>query len=103
MAQRLNHKIGLPDVPSHKYQYIKYFTARKSFGLDGTKSRSIWKLLRGPVRDWPLALCDPKSLGCASLQDGDVVFEDFVIENKLLQHEFKQKWYYSSNQDTDEI
>ena len=24
MARRLNHKIGLPDVPSHKFQYIKY-------------------------------------------------------------------------------
>lgn len=26
MARRLNHKIGLPDVPFHNYQYIKYFT-----------------------------------------------------------------------------
>lgn len=42
-------------------------------------------------------------MGPASLQDGDVLFEDFVIENKLLQHESKQKWYYASNQDTDEI
>lgn len=39
----------------------------------------------------------------ASLQDGDVVFEDFVIENKLLHHESRQKWYYASNQDIDEV
>ncbi|KAF8849538.1 hypothetical protein BDZ45DRAFT_809874 [Acephala macrosclerotiorum] len=86
MARRLNHKIWLPDVPFHNYQYI-----------------NIWKPLRGPVRDWPLALCDPKSVSPASLQDGDVVFEDFVIENKLLHHESTQKWYYASNQDTDEV
>jgi hypothetical protein len=42
-------------------------------------------------------------VGPASLQDGDVVFEDCVVENKLLQYECKQKWYYASNQDTDEI
>jgi hypothetical protein len=42
-------------------------------------------------------------VGPASLQDGDVVFEDFVIENQLLHHEPEQKWYYASNQNTDEI
>ena len=56
-----------------------------------------------PVQDWPLALCDPRTLDQASLQDGDTVFEDFVIENKLLQYDSRDKWYYASNQRTDEV
>jgi len=86
MGRRLNHKIGLGNLPSQKYQYI-----------------NVWKPLRGPVQDWPLALCDPRTVDPASLQDGDVVFKDFVIENKLLQYKTENKWYYVSNQRADEI
>ncbi|PVH80612.1 hypothetical protein DL98DRAFT_588208 [Cadophora sp. DSE1049] len=69
IARRLNHKIGLGNVPYSNYQYI-----------------NVWKPLRGPVRDWPLALCDPKTVTPTLLQDGDVMFDDFAIENRLLQY-----------------
>ena len=38
-----------------------------------------------------------------ALWEGDVVFEDFEIENQLLQHESKQEWYYASDQGIDEV
>ena len=58
--------------------------------------------MRGPVGDWPLALCDPRTVTPTLLQDGDVVFEDFVIENRLLQYGPKLEWFFVSNQSPDE-
>lgn len=59
---------------------------------------SVWAPIRGPVQDWPLALCDASSLNPHSLHAGDVVFQDFQTENLLLEYHPQHQWYYASEQ-----
>ncbi len=64
---------------------------------------SIWKPLRGPLQDWPLAVCDASSVGEDDLVVADQVYPKHVTENIQVQHGPGQKWYYLSNQQPDEL
>ena len=67
---------------------------------------SIWKPIRGPVEDWPLALCDPNSLDVDNdLRVHDVVFDpdESVSEAYQLHYSPSHKWYYVNNQTVEEV
>jgi hypothetical protein len=60
---------------------------------------SAWHPLRGPLVDFPLALCDAQT--CDFQTDtmaGDVVDRDNVFENTQVHYNPAQRWYYLSNQ-----
>ncbi|CAO1597474.1 hypothetical protein XANCAGTX0491_001282 [Xanthoria calcicola] len=60
---------------------------------------NIWKPLRGPVRDWPLALCDARTIDPArDLVTGDVVYQDHAEENYQVCYNPRQRWLYLSDQ-----
>ena len=63
---------------------------------------SVWKPLRGPVRDWPLALCDPTTVALEDAHPGDLVYDDYVVENCQLHYAKDQQWYFLSDQRPDE-
>jgi hypothetical protein len=64
---------------------------------------SVWKPLRGPVRDWPLALCDMRTVDPeADFEPADLVYAQYVVENRQVYHAERQRWYYLSNQQPDE-
>jgi len=79
-------------------------------GLNGDKAGSllqrehiyinVWRPLRGPVLDWPLALCDSSSIN----PDEDLVASDVVLgkgvalENYLVHYSPRQSWWYLSKQ-----
>lgn len=64
---------------------------------------SIWKPLRGPVKDWPLALCEPGTLHSdRDLEPCDLVYPDYVVENRQVYHSDQLKWFYLSDQQEDE-
>ncbi|KYG48096.1 hypothetical protein M433DRAFT_2265 [Acidomyces richmondensis BFW] len=64
---------------------------------------NVWKPLRGPVRDWPLALCDPGTLRCdVDLEPCDLVYPDYVVENRQVYHSPQFRWFYLSDQRTEE-
>lgn len=62
----------------------------------------MWKPIRGPVQDWPLCICHPDSVDPSDLHPGDLVYDDYVIENMQLHYADGQKWYYLSEQSADE-
>jgi hypothetical protein len=64
---------------------------------------SVWKPLRGPLRDWPLALCDYTSLGKGDLVEVDEVHREDILESHGLQYSPEQKWFYLSDQTAEEI
>jgi hypothetical protein len=82
-------------------------------------SFSIWRPLKGPLHDWPLAVCDAKSVVAEdfnimdNLMPGDCnTLDQFnpgegvqfnVVENALLHYNPGQKWYYLSNQQPSEL
>lgn len=64
---------------------------------------SLWKPLKGPVSDWPLALCDPASIDVQrDLEPCDLVYPDYVVENRQLYFNKSQKWVWCSDQQQDE-
>jgi len=82
---------------------------------------SVWKPLKGPVQDWPLAMCDPRSIKPETdLEPCDLVypgslpykhntkpgytkkFSDYVVENRQLYHSPRHEWMYLADQQPSE-
>lgn len=64
---------------------------------------SVWKPIVGPVRDFPIAYCDPKTLD----QNCDLVLYDdgspgHVCEIYQVLHNLQQRWYYLPDQQVTE-
>ncbi|QKX62998.1 uncharacterized protein TRUGW13939_10166 [Talaromyces rugulosus] len=85
LAGGLNHKMGVRELPSQNYRFY-----------------NLWRPIRGPIRRWPLALCDNSNLDIDAIEIGDVVFEDFTINNEYIHFSPEQKWYYVSEQQDSE-
>ena len=65
---------------------------------------SIWKPIYGPVTDWPLAMCDVRTLDpTTDLIETDVIFRDGYTENMSVYSNPNMKWYYLNKQQADEI
>lgn len=65
---------------------------------------TIWKPLRGPLYDWPLALCDGNSVDSNSdLEPQDIVDRDEVLENVHVYHRSPHRWYYLNGQQDSEL
>lgn len=64
---------------------------------------NVWKPLRGPVNDWPLCFCDASTVDSADAETTDMVYAEYYTENLSLRCNPKQKWYFLSNHQPDEI
>lgn len=65
---------------------------------------TIWKPLRGPLYDYPLALCDKQSIDDAKdLEPQDIVDRDEVLENVHVYHRKQHAWCYLSGQKDTEL
>ena len=63
---------------------------------------NVWRPIRGPVLDSPLALCDSRTFS-----DDDLIFSDLVYahvrgETSRVEYKPTHRWYYFSEQRTDE-
>ncbi len=63
---------------------------------------NVWRPIRGPVLDSPLALCDAQSF-----TDDDLIFSDLVYphvrgETSRVEYKPTHRWYYFSEQQPDE-
>ncbi|GIK07522.1 hypothetical protein Aspvir_003188 [Aspergillus viridinutans] len=66
---------------------------------------NIWRPLRGPVEDWPLATmdyrtCDPNLIYPTDLLDKA---DDYRGQTVTFGHADEQRWYYLDHQRTDEV
>jgi len=60
---------------------------------------NIWSPLRGPVRKWPLALCDNRTVDIErDLQARDLVYESGVVESFLAHDSAAYRFYYLRDQ-----
>lgn len=70
-----------------------------------TDGCSVWRPLRGPVVDWPLATMDYRSC------DPDLIYPTDLLDKAdgyrgqtvTFGHSDKQKWYYLDGHRTDEV
>ena len=56
-----------------------------------------------PVRDWPLALCDASTVDGADLVASDVIYPNYLAENRLVHYNDNQRWYWLPDQAENEV
>ncbi|KAK0786562.1 hypothetical protein LTR91_014405 [Friedmanniomyces endolithicus] len=64
---------------------------------------NLWRPLRYPVQDYPLALCDATTISSELLVKAAYIREDYHGESLYPLQSDKYKWYYLSNQRSDEV
>jgi hypothetical protein len=67
-------------------------------------THSVWKPLKGPLMDWPLALCSAETVN----YDNDLIACDLVnrssySENMQVYYNANHEWWYLSGQLTSEL
>lgn len=92
------HSVAVQGLPISQVSRVSAWVQRVS----KSATVSVWKPLRGPIQDWPLALCDPSTLGAADVRKSDSVFSTIEVEYYLVHPSADQKWYYLSNQTSSE-
>ncbi len=63
---------------------------------------NVWKPIRGPVQDTPLAVCDAQSIRPEDLIASDLKYEDRTGEVYSLAYNARQRWFYFSQMQADE-
>src|SRR5256714_3410122 len=63
---------------------------------------NVWRPIRGPVLDSPLALCDARSFTDADLIASDLVYQHVRGETSSVEFKPGHRWYYFSEQQPDE-
>lgn len=63
---------------------------------------NLWRPIRGPVRDAPLALCDGASVAQRALRAVELRYPQRTGEIYYLAHEPRQRWHFASDMQTDE-
>lgn len=65
---------------------------------------NVWRPIRGPVQDYPLAVADYRSLHPETdLQPADHIFPTRTSETYSIRYGPHQKWYYIKNQQPDDV
>ena len=63
---------------------------------------NVWRPIRGPVLDSPLALCDAQTFTDEDLIASDLVYAHVRGETSRVEYKPTHRWYYFSGQQTDE-
>jgi hypothetical protein len=63
---------------------------------------NVWRPIRGPVADSPLALCDARSFSNDDLIASDLVYPHVRGETSSVEYKPGHRWYYFSDQQPDE-
>src|SRR5262245_11994595 len=64
---------------------------------------NLWRPIRGPLRDAPLALFDAESVTPGDLVAADLVYRDRTGENYLMTYRPSHRWFYVPQMHTDEV
>jgi hypothetical protein len=81
-------------------KYVCYQTGENT--IDKLKT-SVWKPLKGPLKDWPLAFCKLSSLAEEDLKKIDLIHPDDTLESYRVHYNPKQQWGYFREQQTSEM
>lgn len=65
---------------------------------------SVWKPLKGPVQEWPLAVCDARTVDTKQdLIKLDSIFPQGFNQGHIVFHSLNHRWSYLSHQKTSEL
>ena len=83
---RLRHELG-PHAEEELSRYVQV---------------NLWRPIRAPLRDAPLALCDGASVAPYTLRTAELRYPDRSGEIYYLLYDPGQRWYFASDMGTDE-
>jgi hypothetical protein len=63
---------------------------------------NVWRPIRGPVQDSPLALCDARTFTDDDLIASDLVYQHVRGETSSVEYQPGHRWYYFSDMQPDE-
>jgi hypothetical protein len=63
---------------------------------------NVWRPIRGPLRDAPLAVCDATSVAFGDFVPSDLVYRDRVGETYRVRYNPAHRWFYVPEMRTDE-
>jgi hypothetical protein len=63
---------------------------------------NLWRPIRAPLRDTPLAICDATSIGLGCLTAVDLIYPERRGEIYYLTYDAAQRWYYAPDMRVDE-
>ena len=63
---------------------------------------NLWRPIRGPLRDAPLAVCDARSVAPGDLVPSDLVYRDRVGETYGVTYNPAHRWFYVPDMQPDE-
>ncbi|EED16519.1 CmcJ-like methyltransferase, putative [Talaromyces stipitatus ATCC 10500] len=65
---------------------------------------NIWKPLKGPLTDWPLAVCNAAVVDKVNdLEAADLLYPDLATENYQVYYNPNHEWHYLSGQEVSEL
>lgn len=64
---------------------------------------NLWRPIRGPLYDMPLAVCDARTVKPEQLIASDLVYEHRVGETYAVTYDAAHHWYYVPRMETDEV
>jgi hypothetical protein len=64
---------------------------------------NVWRPIRGPLRDAPLAVCDATSVAFTDFVASDLVYRDRTGETYRVQYNPAHSWFYVPEMRTDEV
>ena len=63
---------------------------------------NLWRPIRGPLRDAPLAVCDARTVAAGDLVASDLVYRDRVGETYGVTYNPEHRWFYVPDMQPDE-
>jgi hypothetical protein len=64
---------------------------------------NVWRPIRGPLEDWPLALCDARSVSPDDLIATDLIYKDRIGETYSVKYNPAHRWLYAPRMSRDEV
>jgi hypothetical protein len=64
---------------------------------------NVWRPIRGPLQDSPLAVCDAQSVAPNDLVTAELVYPDRTGEYYLARFNPCQRWFYAPRMEPDEV
>ncbi len=64
---------------------------------------NVWRPIRGPIQDSPLAVADARSVDRDDLVATDLVYPDRIGEIYYVKHNEAHRWFYAPGMRTDEV
>ncbi len=63
---------------------------------------NLWRPIRGPLQDSPLAVCDSRTVDAGDLVPSDLVYRERVGETYSVKYNPAHRWYYTPEMRRDE-